>query len=509
MDGRELKAYERFKEQAQHFRSRTYHLEYELRGIGPRLFRANMKIGRLQERLEKVQADNAVLRQRVKELTLKLKSVARPAPAPPPFVKPNVSERRQRKKPGRKPGHAAALRPMPPKIDVHRTVPLPVDVQRHASCPHCNTRLSDVRRHRRIVEDLVPAKVVTTCYHTTSGFCPSCRKRMESRAEDQPPAADLPHAQLGINALATAAVMRVCYRMPLRQISSLLAELPGLRLCPGAIVKQLKRLAKWLVGEYRGLKLALRASDVAYADETGWRLDGKNGFLWTVTDARRHTVYHVDRTRKAKVIRRLLGKTFATGGGTLVSDFFSAYDRVGGSQQKCLAHLLRELSDTVNKRGDELSHHAFFGRCKRLVQDMLELKRRREALAASTYQRQVRELEKRLEELGRAHWKDPDAARLSARLVKHRQSLTTFLHRPEVDGTNNAAERALRPAVVMRKITGGSRGHGRGAARSWAILSSVMRSAQQQGRNVLETIKTLLRGTWSGNPMPVLVGNTS
>jgi len=295
--------------------------------------------------------------------------------------------------------------------------------------------------------------------------------------------------------------------MPLRQVSSLLAELPGLRLCPAAIVKQLKRLGKWLAGEYRGLKLALRASDVAYVDESGWRIDGKNNFLWTATDGPRHTVYHVDRTRKATVIRRLLGKGFAAGGGTLVSDFFSAYDRVGGSQQKCLAHLLRELRDTVQKRGDELSHHAFFGCCKRLVQDMLELKRRREALAPATYKRKVRELEKRLDELGRAHWKDPDAARLSARLVKHRAHLTTFLHRPEVDGTNNAAERALRPAVVMRKITGGSRG--RSAARAWAVLSSVMRSAQQQGRHVLETVKTLLRGAWSGNPMPVLVGNTS
>src|SRR5260221_4864971 len=503
MDGREIKRYEHFKDQAQIYRARTYDLEAELRGIGPRLFRAHMKIGRLEERLERVQAENAVLRQRVKELTLKLKPAA--PPAPPPFAKANVPERR-RKKPGRKAGHAAALRPMPAEIDVHQTVPLPIDAQNRVSCPHCNTRLADVQRHERIVEDLVPAKIVTTCYHTTSGFCPSCRKHVESRADDQPPAADLPHAQLGINALATAAVMRVCYRMPLRQVSSLMADLPGLRVCPGAIVKQLRRLGKWLAGEYRGLKLALRASDVVHADETGWRLDGKNGFLWAITDPR-HTLYHIDRTRKATVIRRLLGKSFAAGGGTLVSDFFSVYDRVGGSQQKCLAHLLRELSDTVLKRGDELGHHAFFGRCKRLVLDLLELKRRRDALAPATYKRKVRELEKRLDELGRTHWEDPDAARLSARLPKHRDHLTTFLHRPEVDGTNNAAERALRPAVVMRKITGGSRG--RGAAKAWAVLFSVMRSARQQNRNVLETIKILLRGAWSGNPVPVLVGNTS
>src|SRR2546423_3506755 len=166
MDGRELERYENFKGQSKFYRARAYDLEYELRGIRPRLFRANMKIGRLKERLEKVEAQNATLRQRVKELTLKLKST--PRPAPPPFVKAQVADRR-RKRPGRKPGHAAALRPMPAKIDLRQKVPLPVDAQNHVSCPHCNTRLADVEHHQRVLEDLVPSKVVTTCYHTASG----------------------------------------------------------------------------------------------------------------------------------------------------------------------------------------------------------------------------------------------------------------------------------------------------------------------------------------------------
>jgi transposase len=107
-----------------------------------------------------------------------------------------------------------------------------------------------VKHHRRVVEDIIPSKVVTTEYRTHSGFCPSCRQRIESRAEDQPPAADLPHGQLGINALATAAVMRVCYRLPLRQITQLFADLPGLTLSPAAVCKQLGRLSRWLSGEY-------------------------------------------------------------------------------------------------------------------------------------------------------------------------------------------------------------------------------------------------------------------
>jgi hypothetical protein len=469
----------------------------------PALYRADNRIARLKEQVAKLTAENAALRQRVKDLTAQTKEQPACRPEPPKEVKADV-EAKERKRPGRKPGHPAALRRDPPRIDVHQHVALPVNRRAHYSCPDCKTQLSHVRRHQRIVEDIVPARLVTTCYHTISGFCPCCDKRVESRHQDQPPPADVPHAQLGINALATAAVMRIQYRLPLRQVCALLADLPELRLCPGAIVKQLRRLSVWLRDEYNALKRSLRVSDTVYADETSWRINGKSGHLWTVTDPRQ-TLYHVSRTRKGKVIRRLLGKSFASGGGTLVSDFYSGYNRVGGSQQKCLVHLLRGLRDTITRR-PELSTHSFFTRCKELVQEMLALKQRREQLAPGTYRRKVRECEKRLDELAHTQWNDPDADRLSARLLRYTGQLTTFLHRPEVEGTNNAAERALRPAVVMRKITGGSRSAS--SARAWAILASILRTARQQGRNALEVIKTLLRGAWSGHPFPpVSVGD--
>lgn len=497
MDRRELKAYECFKEQAQFYRTRAYDLEGTLRVVGPQVYRANCKIDRLEQRVEKLVAENVLLRQRVKDLTAQLKQ--KPAPAVPAFVKANLPAR-TRKKPGRKAGHAAALRPMP-AIDTHQEVAVPIDNFGKPSCPHCRTQLSNVQRHERIVEDLVPSKVITTCYHTTSGFCPSCRRHVESRAEDQPPAADLPHAQLGLNALATAAVMRVCYRLPLRQITRLFAQLPGLKLSAGAIVKQLKRLARWLEGQYDRLKLVLRAAGVVHADETGWRTNGKNGYLWTLTNAT-HTLYHVDRSRGGKVIVGLLGKSFGReGNGKLVSDFYGVYDQLGGTQQKCLTHLLRELRDTVAKR-PELEDHAFFKRCKALVQAMLKLKRDRVRLTSDDYAHQVQLLETRLDRLKDQPWEDADANRLAKRLRKYRDKLTPFLHHAELDGTNNAAERALRPAVVMRKITGGSRSES--GAKAWSILASVMRTAEQQGRDVLDTLKTLLKAEWAGKNIGLL-----
>jgi transposase len=498
MDGRTLeKRFDQLQREVQYLRDENRHLRLELNACRPELYRANQKIDRLEQRNHIYHDENKRLKQKLADLTAKLKQ--KPKSPPPAFAKANVPDKKSRK-PGRKEGHPAALRPMPGKIDVHEQVPVPIDNFGQPCCPECRSQLFNAKPHKRYVEELVPSQIVTTCYYTTSGWCPCCHKQVESRAENQPPAADLPHAQLGLNALATAMMMRVCYRLPFRQITRLFMDLPGLKISPGAIVKQIKRVGKWLEKQYHRLNLVLRAAGVVHADETGWRTNGKNGYLWTLTTAD-HTLYHIDRSRGAKVIADLLGAAFGQGGQTLVSDFYSVYDQFDCDQQKCLTHLLRELRDTIARR-PELADHEFFKRCKKLVQDMLRLKKRRGKLKAAQYWHQVELVEKRLEELSRRRWDDADADRLTKRLSKYRTKLTTFLHKMEVDGTNNAAERAIRPAVVMRKITGGSRSEE--GAKAWAILASVMRTAEQQGKPVLETIKTLLKAEWAGKDIMLL-----
>ena len=85
---------------------------------------------------------------------------------------------------------------------------------------------------------------------------------------------------------------------------------------------------------------------------------------------------------------------------------------------------------------------------------------------------------------------------------KHQKELTAFLWDKDLDGTNNAAERAIRPAVVARKISGGSRSR-KGAA-AWATLASLLRTARQQGRNLLETIKSMLMAAWASDKPPTM-----
>jgi transposase len=104
-------------------------------------------------------------------------------------------------------------------------------------------------------------------------------------------------------------------------------------------------------------------------------------------------------------------------------------------------------------------------------------------------------LEDRLDAMVRMEQTHPEAKRLSKRLVRHRSELTRFLWEEKLDGTNNAAERALRPAVVMRKITGGSRSEA--GAEAWAKLASLVRSADQRKLGVLEATKKLIVEYWT------------
>src|SRR5688572_20366431 len=124
------------------------------------------RVAELEQRLEKELSEKALLKARLKDLEERLNK-----PRAPSFIKPNVPKKR-RKRPGREEGHVAALRPMPEKIDRHQDVPLPADAQGKASCPRCNTQLSDLKEHQRVVEEIIPAQPITICYHTTSGYCP-------------------------------------------------------------------------------------------------------------------------------------------------------------------------------------------------------------------------------------------------------------------------------------------------------------------------------------------------
>ena len=315
-----------------------------------------------------------------------------------------------------------------------------------------------------------------------------------------PAGVDIHQPQLGINSLATAALLRMCYRLPYRQIGQLFVDLPGLAVSASGVTRQIQRMARWLEGQYDRLKVLIRASPVVHMDETGWRVDGQNHWLWTMLTGKA-TLYHLDKSRGQKVPAALLGEHF---GGTLVTDFYGAYAKIECPKQKCLAHLARELKET-KERHRAFGQGRFCRRLRRLIDEMLLLKEKQQAPKAGRYQRKLAKLERRLLELQRGPtggWKEKNAKRLAKRLRGHAGELTTFLKTKDVDPTNNAAERALRPPVVMRKISGGSRSAA--GARATFVLLSILKTAMQQRCPLFETFKQLLSAHWAGENPAVL-----
>jgi len=253
-----------------------------------------------------------------------------------------------------------------------------------------------------------------------------------------------------------------------------------------------QRLAQKFEPTLDVIRYALEYSDVAYLDETGWRLGGRPAWLWVNTNDVA-TLYDVEKSRGHEVAEKLLAKEFA---GVLSSDCFSAYDPIRAEKNKCVAHILRAFKALVEEnRGRAL---AFPKRAMRIFQDAIQLKPQRAGHRPSRYARLCRKLEARLDRLLAGTLTNPGNLRLARRLRKHRDALLTFLYHENVDPTNNHAERALRPAVIARKLSAGNRSPA--GAKAFTTFASIIRTCRQTGQDFLKLAEEVIC-----SPEPVLV----
>ena len=132
--------------------------------------------------------------------------------------------------------------------------------------------------------------------------------------------------RLGVNLISLIAALREEARLPFRTIQWYLDTVHGLRLSLGAIVDATQRVARKAQAELTGILERIRGSPVVHADETGWREDGHNGYVWTFSTPTER--YFLRRGRGKAVVDEVLGDQFA---GVLVSDFYAAYHHYDGS----------------------------------------------------------------------------------------------------------------------------------------------------------------------------------
>jgi hypothetical protein len=241
----------------------------------------------------------------------------------------------------------------------------------------------------------------------------------------------------------------------------------------------------------------LRNSPVIGSDETGWRINGQTAWVWCFRDPSL-ALFLIDRHRSRDVLIRALGKSFE---GTLVSDFYAAYNGLNCPKQRCLVHLLRELA----KLREELpapSVRAFIQPLISLFQDAIQLAKDRQKLDQPAYERACQAIRDRFDELILGcHSRNADCVRIWKRLFQHSDELLVFLDDPRVPADNNGSERDIRSLAAARSDGGTHRAEWSAAA--FARLKSVIATSLKNGLRFIHYGLETVRATLNAQPLPL------
>jgi transposase len=354
------------------------------------------------------------------------------------------------------------------------------------ACPDCGTPLSggEVVRRRQVLH--IPRVPVEVIEHVVRRrVCPGCDRVCTPPLDlgDQV----LGHHRVSLDTMALIACLHTVGRLPLHTLQWVLAALHGLHLSLGGLVGILQAVAARASPALAQLRDQLRASPVVHGDETGWREDGEAGYAWFFgTPTLRY--FHYDHSRAGAVVQEVLGEVYE---GTLVSDFYAAYNIHHGPHQRCWVHLLRDIHDlrAAHPADAEVAAwadavHAVYLAAKQLAASELAWDDRVAARA---------DLERWLTALCAPHWLPESTvpqATLCQRIDRFLDELFEFVLDPAIPADNNLAERSLRPLVVARKISGGTRSDAGSQTRM--ALASLFGTWLAQGRDPLAACHELL-----------------
>jgi len=224
-----------------------------------------------------------------------------------------------------------------------------------------------------------------------------------------------------------------------------------------------------------------------HADETGWRKNGINHWLWCFATVGA-IVYLIDRSRGSKVVESVLGKKYS---GVLISDFLAAYNSIKSRKQRCLVHLLRLIKKRLVYFEGDKKKTKYFLQLKALVKDILELSLQTESeKLPENFSVKKADTIGRLRRMLKHQLGHPKADKFIRKLHKHLEELITCLDFAEICAHNNLAERLLRSSVIMRKITFGNRSEK--GMQNHQVLMSLLQTARLQQLTPLTFFQQLL-----------------
>ncbi len=372
-------------------------------------------------------------------------------------VKPN---RNQNKKKKHVSNHTRKSRLKPTHIDYTITID-------QKECNLCGTELSNpTHTYNRIVEDVLPAKAIITQYIIVRRYCKRCKKQVSGQVHTA-----LPNERFGIRLMVLIISLKTL-GLSYGKISNLLQMLFSLNLTESTINHAVSKTAQAFGKKYTEMIAELKKELNIHGDETSWRVNGTNYWLWAFV-GRWTVIYEIDKSRGATVPKRILDGY----DGNITSDSWSAWNHVGTTHQRCHIHYIREINDTINHKNPGPEFTVFARQLKKILNDshdMAKINNESKRLTAK------KNLEVRISRMISKKYTEKNCIRFVKRLRRERKMLFTFLI-TKTDYHNNTAERAIRPNVIIRKITNGHRSES--GAYSHKVLMSIKETCRVQGLN--------------------------
>ncbi len=440
--------------------------------------------------IEKLEKENQDLKAKLKALQGKLfKSNRKQKKQSSENEDENKSTPEKKRKRGAPKGHPGWYRRKPDHIDKAIIVDAP-DV-----CPHCSytdlTPIHEMKDH--LQEDIVlqPLTHVTNFKHHQA-FCPKCNRPVIKTDKGE-----LANCAIGPVTKAAAVFLRYGLRIPYRKVQELFDVFFNMPFVPASAMAFDRKAT--VLGEplYNNLKEKLRATVAAHADETYWREDGINHYVWYGGN-NKLAYFHIDRHRSSEVATSIFGDRYD---GVLQTDGYAAYNAVNPkARQACLAHLIRnseEIKQEILLKKSSYQDKKSIQFCDYVTSLLKKACKIAHKFINGEIPREKANLYNRrfysaLNSICIKNLADTKAETFRQRLLnpkKEYNRLFTFLHYPDVQPTNNQAEQSLRNMVIFRKICFGTRSQE--GSFSHSVLPSLLLTAKRQGKHPLKFFKTL------------------
>ncbi len=381
------------------------------------------------------------------------------------------------KKVGAKKGHKGSGRKKPEKIDEYKEVFI-------RRCPFCDNLLSlNNSYYEHIVEDIPSFEYLrykVILYKIMRQWCSKCKKEVVGI-----PSEVIPKSRLGINTLLYVMNLRYGMRSSLDSIVESIKILFGLKVSKAGVVNLLHKASKWLGSYYEKIKEEIKSSVYSCADETSWRINGNNCWVWSFSIPK--AVYYMITNSRGKAIPH----NFYRGSPedfVIVRDDYYAYRNIKMKHQSCWAHLLRACREEAERESASDEVIKLYAMLKDMYSKLSEIiKKPFDKEERIDYYNQFIQA---INDIINYSYKYKDAKRIQKRIDKQNVNLLTALLYENVPLTNNLAERTLRPIVVSRKISGGSRSNK--GSYIHAVNMSVFQTLKMKNLSTISDLKNII-----------------